>query len=180
MGNYKDVILLLIGAGLSLFGSLDAIDSYNAWDSQKSALHTTQNKKISTERELATLEQYIKAQKQATLDKTIVDCALDFLFNVEKEGMVRSIESRVLIKGGRGGGTVNFNKIAEPVGNVNGMVRIPLSIAVTDWKSSQLLFAWMDKSLLSRQFMIEKISFAAGGSSGGSIKIEGYLYGREF
>ena len=94
--------------------------------------------------------------------------------------MVRSIESRVLIKGGRGGGTVNFSKIAEPVDNVNGIVRIPLSIAVTDWKSSQLLFAWMDKSLLSRQFMIDKMTFAAGGTNGSSIKIEGYLYGREF
>lgn len=70
MSNYKDIILLLVGAGLSLFGSLDAIDSYKAWDSQKNALHATENKKISTEKELARLEQYIQAQEQATLDKT--------------------------------------------------------------------------------------------------------------
>jgi len=179
-GNLKEVGLLIFAFALAAFGGLGALDSYKIWAAQKSTYDTAAQQKISTTQDLARLEQYIGQQKSADLNKSIVNSALDFLFNVEKEAQVRSVAVKVLIKGGRQGNTVDFNKISEKVTGVSGMVRIPITIQVSDWKSSRLLFSWMEKSLLSRQFMIDKLAFLAGGNNAGSMKIEGYLYGREF
>lgn len=173
MSNLKQFAAILIGLGLCIYGGLKLADGYKHWKDAQAAEAQAQGRLAAAQRSVADLKARLARARKARLDKDIVNAALDFVFNVGKEAAKWGVQARVMIGGGGNMQTVDFARISEPVPNAKGIVRIPVSIQITDWDSSDRLLSWMDNSLLARQFMPDTLAFVRG-----AMTIKGHVYGR--
>lgn len=167
-------IFLIAAIGMAMAGVWKTATGVAAWMDANNRVEAEQARLDSVKGSMERTRMILAQGRKVRFDKSIIEAALDLMFNLKNEAAQYGVTANINVSGSSSArGTVDFKQISEPVPDAKGFSRIPVKVSITNWESSSRLFAWMQKSLMERQFMPTEVRF------NGAMEIEGYIYGKE-
>lgn len=169
----KQQALILTSMIALWFGLAHLYDGYTQWSEASMRLEMKTNSinrmSIKLDKTKAILNQGTKIE----LKENIVNASLYMMFSAEKIATQHGVKAKIKVRGQSAAtGTVDFKTISEDAPGIDGFMRIPITISITNWETSARLFSWLDRLIAEHQFMPETILFEGG------MTVKGYIYGR--
>ena len=169
----KQQALILASMVALWLGITHLYDGYTQWSesSTKLEMKTASTNRISIK--LNKTKEILNKGTKIELKDDIVNASLYMMFNAEKVAGKHGVKAKIKVRGQSAAtGTVDFKTIAEAAPGIDGFMRIPITISITNWETSKRLFSWLDRLIAEHQFMPETIQFEGG------MTVKGYIYGR--
>jgi len=169
----KQQVLILAAMIALWFGLNNLYEGYVQWDVTSARLAVKNNSIHVLANKLEKTKYILQQGRKIDLKDNIVNASLYMMFNAEKSASEHGVKASIQVRGqSTATGTVDFKTISEDVPDIKGFMRIPITISITNWETSERLFSWLDKLMLERQFMPESVVFEGG------MTVKGYIYGR--